>query len=309
MTQETSLLAVLSGAVAAVVMGLYFVARSLGNRPSPKDRLTPLEIESLDEALPPPPAKDWRERFDRRFAGIVHGAGMDLEASQVIGLILLCAVGGCAGLYLWRDEPWLALMGFVLGLALPLGWLSIVAGRRRRTMQGQMPEAVFLLARSLRAGLGLEQGIHLVARESAAPLSEELLRVSDQIKLGLAVPAALQGSARRVGLVDFSVFAAIIALHRGTGGQLPQLLDRLAGGVRDRVQFQGHFRAATAMGRISAIALGAAVPCIFLWYVLFQPETVQIFLDSPGGISMLATAFTLEAVGILWLYRLLKSDD
>jgi tight adherence protein B len=176
-------------------------------------------------------------------------------------------------------------------------------------MRQQMPDALFLLSRSLRAGLGLEQGIHLIAKESTAPLSDELNRVSDQIKLGLAVPAALQGSARRVGLIDFSVFAAVISLHRSTGGQLPHLLDRLATGVRDRVQFQGHFRAATAMGRVTAIALGAAVPCIFLWYVLFQPETVQIFVNTPGGIGMLATAFGLEIVGVIWLYRLLKSDD
>jgi len=128
------------------------------------------------------------------------------------------------------------------------------------------------------------------------------------VKLGLAVPTALQTAAQRVAVTDFSVFASIIALHRNTGGQLPVLLDRLATGVRDRVQYQGQFRAATSMGRVSAIALGAAVPLIFLWYVLFQPETVQTFLETPGGIGMLTTAFVLEVIGALWLYRLLKTD-
>jgi tight adherence protein B len=311
MMQEQYLLALLSGAAATVVMLVYLIGRGVTGRRGDrwKERLTPLEIESLDEALPLPPPKGWRERFDRDFINVVNGAGLEIGVEQVIALILLCGVGGCAGLYLWRGEPWLAMVGFVLGLMIPVGWLMLVAGRRRRQMQEQMPDAIFLLARSLRAGLGLDHGFHLMARESATPLSEELVRVSDQVKLGLSVPAALQGSAQRVGLVDFSVFAAIIALHRNTGGQLPMLLDRLAGGVRDRVQFRGHFRAATAMGRISAIALGASVPLIFLWYVLFQPETVQIFIDTPGGIGMLVTAFSLEIVGVLWLYRLLKSDD
>jgi len=123
------------------------------------------------------------------------------------------------------------------------------------------------------------------------------------------VPMALQTIAQRVSVVDFSVFASIIALHRNTGGQLPLLLDRLAAGVRDRVQYQGQFRAATAMGRVSAIALGAAVPLIFLWYVIFQPEAVQVFIETPGGIAMLTTAFALEIIGVFWLYRLLKTDN
>ena len=108
---------------------------------------------------------------------------------------------------------------------------------------------------------------------------------------------------------DFSIFASILSLHRGTGGQLPMLLDRLAGSIRDRVQFQGQFRAQTALGRVSAIALAAAVPCIFLWYVLFQPETVQVFFQTPGGIPMLLTAFGLEIVGIFWLSRLLRMEN
>ena len=152
-------------------------------------------------------------------------------------------------------------------------------------------------------------GVAYMASESPKPLSDELRRVSEQVKLGLTVPTALQTAAQRVSVLDFSVFAAIISIHRTTGGQLPMLLDRLAAGIRERVLYQGQFRAATAMGRISAIALGAAVPLIFIWYVLFQPETVQIFINTPGGLAMLATAFTLEAIGIIWLFRLLRTDN
>ncbi len=311
MTQEQILLSVLTGVGATLVMVIFFIGRAWASRGSEgwKARLTPVEIESLEEAMPPPPPKGAADRFDRRFAGLVESSGLDLGVDQVIGLILLCAVGTGAGFYLWRDEPWLALVGFILGLLVPVGALLSMAGRRRRLIQQQMPDAIFLLARSLRAGLGLEQGIHLIAKESAAPLSDELMRVSEQIKLGLTVPVALQSASQRIGVVDFSVFAAVMALQRSTGGQLPTLLDRLAGGVRDRVQYQGHFRSATALGRVTAIALGAAVPLIFLWYVLFQPETVQIFVETPGGVGMLATAFALELVGIIWLYRLLRTDN
>lgn len=311
MNQEQLLMAICSGAVAAIVMAVYLVSVTIAARRKAAlvEQLPQADETTLESALPPPPAKDWSERFDRRFCNLVAGSGLDISVEQVIGMILLCAVGSASTLYIWRSELWLTLFGFVAGLALPLGYLLAVAGRRRRQIHQQMPDAIFLLARSLRAGLGLEQGFHLIAAESTKPLGEELQRVSDQVKLGLSVPAALQTASDRVSVVDFSVFAAIIALHRNTGGQLPLLLDRLASGIRDRVQYKGQFRAATAMGRVSAIALGAAVPLIFLWYVLFQPETVQTFIETPGGIGMLATAFVLEVIGLVWLYRLLRTDD
>ena len=309
MNQEQIYIAVITGVVATIVMALFLAGRQwFIRRPASAPELA-LEDGGLEAALPLPPAQGVNEKVDRGFGHLVLGTGLDVTPEQAVGIILLCGVGGGAGFYLWREELWHALFGFVLGLAVPFAYLLVTAGRRRRQMHQQMPDAVYLLSRSLRAGMGLEHGFHLVAAESPQPLSDELRRASEQVKLGLSVPAALQAAAQRVAVTDFNVFASIIALHRSTGGQLPLLLDRLAQGVRDRVQYQGQFRSATAMGRVTAIALGAAVPLIFLWYVLFQPETVQVFVNTPGGLAMLATAFTLEAVGIVWLYRILKTEE
>jgi tight adherence protein B len=307
MLQDQFLLPILTGAIATLVMLVYFVGRALtARRHNP---LAPADSFSLEDALPPPPPQGWRQRFDRDFDRLMINTGSEVGTDKIVALIMLCAVGAGTGLYLWRGEPWIGLLGFLLGLSLPTGWLYLSANRRKRMIQQQMPDAIFLLSRSLRAGLAVEQGIQLLAQESAAPLSEELSRVSEQVKLGLTVPVAVQGAAQRIGVIDFSIFASILSLHRGIGGQLPLLLDRLAASVRDRVQYQGQFRAQTALGRVSAIALAAAVPFIFLWYVLFQPETVQIFLTTPGGIPMLATAFGLEIIGILWLSKLLRVEE
>lgn len=309
MSQEQILVAIVSGVTATIVMAGYLIGhRIVMNRRMAALASLSMEEPTLESALPLPAAKDWSERVDRRFANLVHNSGLEASVEQVIGLILMCCVGSGAGFYLWRSELWLGLFGFVLGLALSFGYLLVRAGRRRWQMHQQMPDALYLLSRSLRAGMGLEHSFHLVSQESPQPLGDELRRVSEQVKLGLAVPAALQSASDRVGLLDFSVFAAMLSIHRNTGGQLPLLLDRLAGGIRDRVQYQGQFRAATAMGRVSAIALGAAVPCIFLWYILFQPETVQMFVQTPGGLAMLGVAGMLEIVGVLWLYRILKTD-
>jgi tight adherence protein B len=310
MNQEL-LLPMLTGSIAAAVMLIFFVGRVLADRNARKrnERLAPAGVETLQDALPLPPSQGWREQFDRDFNQLLVNSGTDVGTDKTVAWIMLCAVGAGVGMYLWRSEPWMALFGFLIGLSIPVGWLFLVANRRKRLIQQQMPDAIFLLSRSLRSGLAVEQGIQMLAQESDNPLAEELKRISEQVKLGLTVPVALQNASQRIGVIDFTIFASIMSLHRGTGGQLPLLLDRLAAGVRDRVQYHGQFRAQTALGRITAIALGVAVPFIFLWYVLFQPETVQIFLNTPGGISMLTTAFGLEIIGVIWLHQLLKTDE
>src|SRR5437588_827127 len=99
----------------------------------------------------------------------------------------------------------------------------------------------------------------------------------DKINLGLAVPAALQGIARRLQMQDFDVFVTAVTLHRTVGGNLTLLLDRVATSTRDRNLFRGYFRAATALGRITGIFIAAAAPLLFLGYALWQPDFVSRF--------------------------------
>jgi tight adherence protein B len=251
-------------------------------------------------------AKGMTSRLDETFDRLVENTGLTLTSQQVLGMIGLLAVGLAALLYLWRGELWLTMVGVVFGVLAPLWVLRSMQGRIRAQMQQQLPDAIFFLSRSLRAGLSLEQALQLVAEESPVPLSDELKRCSEQIKLGLNVPVALQNAAKRINLPDFQAFVSVVALHRSTGGNLALLLDRLANSTRDRNQYMGYFRSATTLGRTSAVAIGAAVPLIFLGYAIFEPEYAMRFFQSSSGLAMLGIAFGLEIVGIVWLYFLMK---
>jgi tight adherence protein B len=252
--------------------------------------------------------KGLADRLDQAWVGMIERTGLQIGPDQALGLIGLSGVSLAAVLYLWRGEPWLAVVGLLIGLALPLGTFLFLQGRWRKQLQEQLPDAMFFLARSLRAGLSLEQALAMVGEEGPMPLADELRRCSEQLKLGLAAPAALQLTARRLQLQDFHVFVAIVTLHRSIGGNLTLLLDRLASSTRDRNQYVGYFRSATAMGRITAIAIGSAVPLIFLGYSLFEPDYATRFFDSTAGIVALSVAFGLELVGAAWLFYLLRSD-
>lgn len=312
---DSLLMPVITLVVAATAIGVFLLVRKAADRRRQRllERLRPSEDSAADvllaDQLPlekAPPG--WADRMDEAFIGAIERTGMGLSADQALGIIGLAGALAATSLYLWREELWLAIVGLLFGLGIPAATFLWLQGRWRKQLQAQLPDALFYLSRSLRAGLSLDQALALSGEEGPPPLADQFRRCAEHLKLGLAAPAALQLTARRISLSDFHVFVALVTLHRTIGGNLTLLLDRLAGSVRDRNQFAGHFRSATAMGRITAIAIGTAVPLIFLGYALFDPDYATRFFESTTGMMMLAIAFGLEIVGTIWLYYLLRSD-
>jgi tight adherence protein B len=254
------------------------------------------------------PAPGWRGWVDVAFQRMIQQSNLKLSVTQAVGIMALLAVTFGGLLVLWRDELWLAAVGAALGLLGPLLVYRYMHGRWRRQVQEQLPDALFLLGRSLRAGLSPEQSLAVVGEHGPRPLADEFLRCSAQIQLGLSAPAVLRLMGERLGLDDLNGMVSIVTMHRTTGGNLPFLLDRWAASTRDRNQFRGYFRAATALGRITAVALAGAGPALLIGYWVWQPDYIGRFARSAGGGVALAIAAGLEVVGCLWMYLLVRSD-
>ncbi len=251
---------------------------------------------------------DWSGRMDDGFERMVQQTGLGVTGEEIVASMCLLGVLIGGGLYLWRDQLGLGLLGFALGVFTPLAVVYLLRGRHQALVQEQVPDALYLIARSLRAGMSLQQAIELMAEEGAKPAALEFERCAQSIRLGLSPATAVQMMAERLGLIDLNAFASVVAFHQTVGGNLPLLLDRLAAGARDRNQFRGQFWAATAQGRITAIALAAAAPLLVMGYILFQPDHVQGFLNSSRGWMMLAVAAGMEVIGMVWVYQVLKVE-
>jgi tight adherence protein B len=254
------------------------------------------------------PAPGWRGRLDAWFERMIRQSNLRLNVTQAVGIMALLAVTFGGLLVLWRDEWWLAVVGATLGLIGPLVVYRVMHGRWRRRAQEQLPDALFLLGRSLRAGLSPEQSLAVVGEHGPKPLADEFLRCAAQIKLGLSAPAVLRLMADRLGLDDLNGMVSIVTLHRTTGGNLPFLLDRWAASTRDRNQFRGYFRAATAQARITAVALACAGPALLIGYWVWRPDYIARFARSTSGGLALGVAAGLELLGCLWMYMLVRSD-
>jgi tight adherence protein B len=284
-----------------VALVLWAVRRT---RRSPEEPAPPEDGQLVVNwgVLNPPKGVDgWFERLVKR-------TGWELSPAQALGWMALAGVASGGGLLLWRDNLVLAGAGLVAAMLLVLGVLLFQRARWVRRLQEQLPDALFLLSRSLRAGLTVEQAFELIGAQGARPLSEEFRRCAEHLRLGLTVPASLQLTADRVDLPDFNLFVSMLTVHRRTGGNLPALLDRLAASVRDRNQFRGHVRAVTALGRISGLCVALASPLLLLLYWALNPEFLSRFTDSPQGLTALGVAVTLETIGVVWLLWLFRVD-
>jgi Flp pilus assembly protein TadB len=265
---------------------------------------------TLEEALPGARPKTRTERVDRGFEDMITRTGLDLDAAMALAIIVLCGLIPAGIMFVWRneEEPWLAIPAFFLGMLVPLIFFMWRQGVWRRTMQNQLPDVFFLLARSLRAGRSIDQAIQLVGTQGVPPLSREFNRMYRQMELGLPLNQVLVGASKRLRLIDFNVFASVIDLHRSTGGNLPVILDRLASATRDHNQFEGQYRAASVLGRYSAAFITGLALFILFYFFMFQREMALRFFESTVGVFLFCLAVTFEVCGILLLFFLLRHE-
>jgi tight adherence protein B len=245
-------------------------------------------------------------RLDRWFTAAVQRSGLDATPSGVVALMALTGLVGGVALYLWKERIGLAMFGVGLGVAVPFVAVAILQGRHKKKLQDQLPDALYLLAGSMRAGQTVEQAVQLAAERGNKPLAEEFRHAAGLMKLGMSPAAALKATAERVNLLDFNLLASTVGLYTQTGGNLAVLLDRLAASVRDRNQFRGQFLATTAQARIVSTVMAAAVPLFLLAYILFEPDHVTVFFESAGGWTLIAGCLLLEVIGIVWVWRLFR---
>jgi tight adherence protein B len=298
-----------AGVAVVVLLLVLFVVRGGAAR---RERLRRrLEGEGRDEPgsfLLPGPPKNFDEKVDRYFDRLAKGTAGGFTGQQAVGIILMTGLVAAAGIWLWSENILYSAAGMFaagLGVYFILRWLH---ARYLRTLQNQLPDVLFLLARSLRAGMSLEQAINLAAEQGGKPLADEFGQCAYHMRLGLSALAAVQLMADRLRLVDFNAFASTVALHQSVGGNLAMLLDRLAAGARDRNQFRNHLLVATALGRVTAIFLGGAAPALLLGYAIWQPDYIQAFFQSTNGLITVIIVFVLEIIGVIWLYNLLSVE-
>jgi tight adherence protein B len=195
---------------------------------------------------------------------------------------------------------------FILAAFLPLMWLLFRRRRRLKMFGKQLPDALELIARALRAGHSLGAGFNLVAQEMTAPISVEFQRCYEEQNLGISLDEALKGLTERVPNLDLKFFCTALVLQRQTGGDLAEILDKIGNLVRERFRIWGQVQALTGEGRLSGIVLLALPPVLFATVYYLNPDYVMVLFTDPIGKKMLAGGVVMQFLGALVIRKIVN---
>ncbi|HEX5444149.1 MAG TPA: type II secretion system F family protein [Pirellulales bacterium] len=197
------------------------------------------------------------------------------------------------------------IMGVTAG-SLPLVWLIWRRKRRLKRFSVQLPDALELISRALRAGHSLQAGFNLVQEEMSAPIGVEFGRVFEEQNLGIAMEDALNSLTDRVPNLDLRFFATAIILQRQTGGDLAEILDKIGHLIRERFKIWGQVQALTGEGRLSGAVLLGLPPALFLAVYRLNPDYIMMLFTDPMGKQMLGGAIVLQVLGALTIRKIIN---
>lgn len=259
-------------------------------------------LEQMDAAAR---ADDDRPTLARRFEAMIEQSGMDLTSGRLLAIAGVCA-GVSAVLALLANVGWIAAaITAPFGFAAPIFYVKKRRDARMEKLRSQLPEAFDLMARMVRAGQSLSQALLGVAQEFPQPISTEFAYCYEQQNLGLPAEAAFRDLTRRSSVIELKIFVLAVLVQRQTGGNLAELLTKLAAVVRERYQIRGTISALTAEGRMQGWILAAMPPAMLMILLVMNYNYAIILFDHP---KLLLGTFGAEMLGILWIRKIVNFD-
>jgi len=244
----------------------------------------------------------------RLLRGELERAGNDRPPEQLawatLGIpVVAAAFGAIAG---WPG-PIVIVLALLAGLA-PHVALRIIAVRRRRAFDAQLPELLEMLGASLRVGHGFEQALRGVAESAEEPAASEFTRVLGEIRLGRPRAEALGELGERLASRDMPFLTTAIEIQQQTGGSLAELLGVVAETVRERQQFRRKMKALTGMGRASAVVLVILPFVAATALTLVNSHYMRPLWQTSTGHLLVAVAVGMMAVGAEILRRIVSIE-
>ncbi|MFO0915977.1 MAG: type II secretion system F family protein [Pirellulales bacterium] len=237
---------------------------------------------------------------------LLEQAALKISPTQFFLVTIVLTIGSGVAVPLMGWPIVFAPVAAICAGVLPLMVVLFLRSRRAKAFARQLPEAMDLISRALRAGHSLGSGFHLVQQEMPAPLGPEFGRVYEEQNLGISMEDALDNLANRVNNLDLRFFATAVILQRTTGGDLAEILDKIGHLIRERFKIFGQIQALTGEGRLSGIVLLALPPVLALVMYRLNPDYLQQLFEDPMGQQMLAGAIFLQLLGALVIKKIVS---
>jgi tight adherence protein B len=222
----------------------------------------------------------------------------------LLSSLLLAFIGFYAAQLLFKT----LLLSLPFAILMCLGPYFIASAKKRQRIkkfERQLPDALDLVARSLRAGHAFSGGLQMVADEFDDPLGAEFQRTIAQINFGLSTEQALKSLANRVDCTDLKFFAVSVIIQRESGGNLAEILENISRLIRARFTLRGKIRTLTAEGKLSAAILVGLPVFVALALFFMNPDYIRVLSTDPTGKLLVVAALILLGLGIAWMKKMI----
>ena len=241
---------------------------------------------------------DWRASFTENARVTLEDMFLFIDPRRLFRLNLVVFVLLPLVVWLLTGAPVLAVLAALLGAVLPrLVWV-VMRSRRSQRLVLQLPDGLTMMAGSLRAGASLQNALHMVVSESPAPLSQEFSLLLREQRLGLALEDSLRGMGLRLNMEEIDLFVSALTIAKEVGGNLSEILERLASALRAKAVMEGKIRALTSQGKLQGIIVGL-LPVFLagILYVMDPPAMLPLFTTVYGWAVMAGVAVLLTLGG------------
>jgi len=263
--------------------------------------------EDSDEAA-------WIEALSARLPSLrtvdrmLQQAGMSWTLQTFVLLTLAFGIGlGLSGIMLTRSLIGATVIALI-GALLPYMFVRMRRNKRLGAFEEQLPEAIELIGRALRAGHPLSSGFKMAADDSSEPIAGELRRVFEEQRFGLPVPDSLLNLADRMGLMDVRILVTAILIQREVGGNLAEILDNLARVVRERFTIRRQLRVFTAQGRMTGYLLAVLPFLLFAILWSMNADYMRILFTDPMGKLVVVIGLIMQIAGFFWIRRVVDIE-
>lgn len=246
--------------------------------------------------------------FMQKLADMGEQAGRPKPGYQVVVncIVLALLAGIMTGLLL--QSGFLGLIAAMLAFLLPVLRLSSLRRRRLEKIDEQMPDAIDVIKRALRAGHPFNAAIKLVADDLDQPIAKEFDTMFSDLNYGSDVRRALIGLVERVPSVTVMALVTSVLVQRETGGNLAEILDQIGKVVRGRFRFERKVRTLAAEGKMSAWVLAMVPLGLVVMMSISSPHYLPVLLTSPLGHKMLYVAGILGVIGVFWIRQIIRIE-
>jgi tight adherence protein B len=242
----------------------------------------------------------------RRLTQFLDQADVRMTAGTFLLLSIALGLAVFVFAALVNTPVYFTLILAVLAAALPTLIVSVKRTRRFRKFLEQLPDALDLLSRAVRAGHAFTTGLELIATELPQPVAGEFRITYDQQNLGLPLRDALQNLAVRVPLQDVRIFVTALQIQRESGGNLAEILGNLSYVIRERFKLQRQIQVYTAESRFSLYILTVVPPIVAVLFALGNPDYIRPLVDDPLGQKMVAAGIILQIIGYFVIRRITR---